>query len=60
MPDLIQIWDSIFAMLAETASAAVSKHRADSEARAFLLDICCAMVLLKRSDLLEAEVSLFP
>lgn len=58
IPDLVRIWDSIFAMFADsTRQAAKAVSAADSEARAFLLDLCVAMVLVKRGELLSSSVS---
>ena len=58
MPDLVRVWDSLFAMFADsTKHAAKAVSAAESEARGFLLDLCVAMVLVKRHELLTSSVS---
>lgn len=57
IPDLIRIWDSLFAMFADsTAKPAKALSATESEARSFLLDLCVAMVLIKRHELLSSSV----
>jgi hypothetical protein len=62
IPDLVRIWDSLFALLAgkDSASHGSLGDKADgsaSQARDFVLDVCCAMVLMKRGELLSGSVS---
>ena len=61
IPDVIRIWDSLFAVLADSKGSTINDLQSDgtneSQLRDFLLDICCAMVLMKRRELLAASVS---
>lgn len=58
IPDLVRVWDSLFAMFADsTVQAAKAVSASESEARGFLLDLCVAMVLVKRHELLSSSVS---
>lgn len=64
IPDLVRVWDTFFALLTGSAGASSpsklrppgARSTADSEARDFILDVCCAMVLHKRQELLSGNV----
>lgn len=61
IPDLIRIWDSLFALMADNRGAHQTRksrtQETDAQVRDFLVDVCCAMVLMKRGELLSSEVS---
>lgn len=61
LPDLVRVWDTIFALLQDCTPESFSRsHQTeeDAQARGFLLDFCCAMVVYKRSQLLDLGVRL--
>ena len=67
IPDLVRIWDTFFALMAGSSSSTSpsklrsgSRSTADSQARDFILDVCCAMVLHKRQEIMSGNVSWTP
>ena len=62
LPDLVQIWDTFFALLSDSngsngTARTPTLDNSESQARSFLLDVCCSMILFKRYELLTANVS---
>lgn len=65
IPDLVQIWDMIFALLEQATDNIHTPTRREAgtlegpSAKGFVLDFCCAIVLMKRRELLSSNVSIF-
>ncbi|KAI8057877.1 rab-GTPase-TBC domain-containing protein [Syncephalis plumigaleata] len=51
LPDVIRLWDSVF------ADPAANSNGADGDRFGFLVDFCCAMVICARDDLLRGSFS---